>query len=178
MLIWFHGTIWKFHHSELGREQKSETSVCAQCDQVQRAWDKIDFGRVSKILSFLFWKISFYLFFSSGTSTARSLSDGLLPFLFSFFCKILVSSFSLLCFGCLDVSAIPLFLSSTLYGHQEEELNADDLVDDFSAAQFRHSSATASQSCVLHREFVESWICCSVIMELVFFRKICSGNTP
>ena len=162
VLIWFHGTSWKFHHSELGREQKSETSVVHVVIK-SLAWDKIGFGRVSKILSFLFWKISFYLFFCSGTSTARSLSDGLLPFLY---------------FGCLDVSATPQFLSSSLYGHQEEELNADDLVDDFSAAQFRHSSATASQSCVLHREFVESWICCSVIMELVFFRRICSGNTP
>ena len=175
-MIWFHGTIWKFHHSELGREQKSETSVVHIVIK-SLAWDKIGFGRVSKILSFLFWKISFYLFFSSGTSTARSLSDGLLPFLFSFFWKILVSSFSLIWMpGCFSHGSIPLVI--ILNGHREERLNADDLVDDFSAAQFRHSSATASQSCVLHREFVESWICCSVIMELVFFRKICSGNTP
>ena len=81
-LSWFHETNWKFHHLELGREQKSETSVCAQCDQVLGlGQDRIRPNFEDTFFSLLEDTFFSLPFLSSGTSSARPVSDVFLPFL-------------------------------------------------------------------------------------------------
>ena len=143
--------LWKFLRLELDQRTKFgnilETFISLNLirEQTSETCTLMEFPgsifRLQKILSFLSWKftwklLSFHFDFFLLEDTCLFLFFNLEDIPQQDFCPTGFFIFLIWMPGCFSHGSIPLVI--IVNGHREEQLNVD-ILDDFTAAQFRHS---------------------------------------